>query len=275
MAIKASSPEGRRRTFGSFGGGGLGDNFPKLIKSYGIILFSASNRDGPLFLIYQRRDSYEYIDLIKGAYTTENKFKELVMCLCKEEKRRVLTYSFKDLWDDLWLFNEMKKSAASYERAMRKFERYRPTISNIPLSPKAATNLVWGFPKGRLCSNGEHPIECALREFTEETNISSKYIKVLDVKPFIELYRGSDDRWYYTEYYVAVASYDTPALVSPGNRMDGGALGRGSRVRPREISGEVSNIKWVSPQEACLKLEPRRQIILKGVLHSIESMGII
>jgi len=253
------------------------------ITSYGIILFSIST-DLPnnidtgiekkkcadlenvdkkylLFLVYQRRDSYEYMDLIKGAYATENKFKELVSCLCTEEKQRLLDYTFRQLWDDLWVSHTSRTYHQGYETARKKFERYKNHIKTAPISSKMAVEPPWGFPKGRKFYNKrENNIECALREFAEETGLSTSSVEILDTKPFVETYKGDNDKSYRTEYFVAkcdvalkIQKIQTPQCI-----------------RDITVSEEASEVKWVSVPEACLKLEPRRQIILKGVVHLID-----
>lgn len=232
------------------------------IVSYGLILFSTSNNE-PMFLLYQRRDSYEYTDLIRGTYSNEERFKELVSCLCNEEKERLEKYSFKELWDDLWVSHNTRLYYQGYEAAKRKFERYKDKIKEVHSSSKMTLEPPWGFPKGRKSYNKkEADIECALREFSEETGLSTDSIKILNVKPFIEIYKGNNGASYKTEYFIGksddlmkIQKIETPQCI-----------------RNLTVSDEASDVKWVSAGQACLKLEPRRQVILKGVIHLIDSL---
>ena len=61
----------------------------------------------------------------------------------------------------------------------------------------------WGFPKGRATDN-ETPLECAKREFMEETGYSDSDYKVIDeIKPVVEDITGTDGVAYRHVYYVA------------------------------------------------------------------------
>lgn len=232
------------------------------ITSYGVILFSKKDKE-KIFLLYQRRDSYEYTDLIRGAYSSDDRFKELVSCLCPEERERLLNYSFKQLWDDLWVSHNSRLYYQGYEAAYKKFEKYKSLIQDIHISSKMTLEPPWGFPKGRKSYyKKEEDIDCAIREFSEETGLSTKSIRLIESKPFVEIYRGNNNKSYKTEYFIAesddileIKKVDTPQCI-----------------RENTVSDEASNVKWFSFGQACLKLEPRRQIILKGVIHFIDSI---
>jgi ADP-ribose pyrophosphatase YjhB (NUDIX family) len=232
--------------------------------SYGIILLfygTTKNLGRPLVMVYQRRDSYEYIDLIKGAYKTKSEFKELISHLCQEERKRIIEYSFEQLWDDLWISPAKRGRVEEYESAKEKFELYKSHLTSISSSPKMAIELPWSFPKGRK-SKKEDDMECALREFTEETNIPISSIEMLKIKPYVEIYRGSDNKLYRTEYFIAVAATD----FNIDSKIE-------SDLRST-ASNEASKVRWMTLGEACLKLEPRRYNILKGVIHLVHATGL-
>ena len=213
-----------------------------------------------IFLIYQRRDSYEYMDIIKGAYETEARFKELVTRLCIDERDRLIKYNFRELWDDLWVVKSSGVYYNGYELAKTKLETYKSLIKDIPPSSKKALEPPWGFPKGRKSYNvKESGIDCAIREFEEETGIDSSMIKVLNIKPFIEIYKGNNNKLYKTKYFVAKCN---SIIDIQRMKIDG-------CIRDSTVTEEASDVRWLRLQEACLKLEPRRQIILKSVNHII------
>jgi 8-oxo-dGTP pyrophosphatase MutT (NUDIX family) len=61
----------------------------------------------------------------------------------------------------------------------------------------------WGFPKGRRTRN-ETELECAMREFSEETGIDKNDIKIIDkIKPIHEIMTGTNGIKYRHIYYVA------------------------------------------------------------------------
>ena len=63
----------------------------------------------------------------------------------------------------------------------------------------------WGFPKGRR-NLKENNLECAKREFEEETGIkNNEYNIIYQIDPLEELFSGSNNIRYKHIYYVAMA----------------------------------------------------------------------
>jgi 8-oxo-dGTP pyrophosphatase MutT (NUDIX family) len=60
----------------------------------------------------------------------------------------------------------------------------------------------WGFPKGRR-NYFEKDIDCAVREFTEETGYSKKCLQnINNIQQFEEIFIGSNYKSYKHKYYV-------------------------------------------------------------------------
>ena len=74
----------------------------------------------------------------------------------------------------------------------------------------------WEFPKGRR-SNRENNIQCAIREFEEESGLSSNdYTLLENVSPISETYKGSNGVNYKHVYYLAFyIGADTKPLIDP------------------------------------------------------------
>ena len=67
----------------------------------------------------------------------------------------------------------------------------------------------WGFPKGRMNYGGEKHIDCAKREFEEETGTSSICYNVLDnVNPLCEYLTGTNNVEYKHIYYLSMKTND-------------------------------------------------------------------
>ncbi len=230
--------------------------------SYGIILYSK-----PLFLLYQRRDSYDYIELIKGRFEDESSFQKLVMGLCAEERSRIEMYSFKELWDDLWVCirsKSSKKTSKKYKLAHTLWEKYKHTIPDIPHTPKSLIPTpAWGFPKGRK-NPQETDIECALREFTEETGLPIDNIVLTDSKPFIEDFIGSDNCHYINHYFLAT----TPQVLGSTTTVTSSTTK--SKIRTT-LTLEATDIKWMTYDEAHAKVDARKATILKHTVYILES----
>jgi 8-oxo-dGTP pyrophosphatase MutT (NUDIX family) len=61
----------------------------------------------------------------------------------------------------------------------------------------------WEFPKGRR-NYQEKDLDCALREFEEETGLSKNDIKIIEnVMPFEEVFIGSNHKSYKHKYFLA------------------------------------------------------------------------
>lgn len=243
-------------------------NFSHPITSYGLILFYMERTiegDQPKFLIYQRRDNYEYIDILRGNWNNEKRLKELFAALSPEEKRRIREYTFEELWDDLWVsrVNSIHKDGFSkakkrYEMIKDKIHEYleqgNPEFSNV-LPP-------WGFPKGKKNdADGETNKECALREFAEETGLPVDEVVIWDTNHYAEFYKGNNGKPYCTYYYIAETKKPFPVkrVSTPGC------------IRPDAVSDEAEDARWVTYGEACLKLCARRQELLKRVFRLIET----
>ena len=79
----------------------------------------------------------------------------------------------------------------------------------------------WGFPKGRRKRYySESDIDCAIREFKEETGIDqSQYTLLRKVKPIEETFEGSNGVTYKHVYYLAEAKNYLPIYLNPYNSL--------------------------------------------------------
>lgn len=219
--------------------GSLGHHFKHCIEpvtSYGIIAFHINDMNWSQpqrilnddltgipeknieFLLIQRRDSIGYIELLRAKYkvTDIEYIKEQILGTTQKERDAILNKSFDELWVELWgsmSTAENKQHRQEYEQAKLKFEQLKQGVEvngelinldtllkSVPIQWKTPE---WGFPKGRK-KRGETDLECAMREFYEETNISKNDIKVLkNVKPIVEELTGTNGIKYKHIYYLA------------------------------------------------------------------------
>jgi len=262
--------------------------------SYGMAVFS-NTAAGPLFLLYKRRDSYEYIDIIKGLYYNTLQLSKLIHGLYEEEKERIKKFAFPDLWADLWVDHTTKTYKQTYNKARIKFENYTTQINNLILECRVVKHPTWEFPKGRRCK-AETNTQCALREFTEETGINHKPTIFSSVKPITETYIGTDGKLYSTWYFMGSISPSTlwvaespllkasDSVVSsspnretvpvrgpetPDTTLSPSPEAGGTILGARGVNEEAADVKWMTYQEACYRLEPRRMMILKKINHRI------
>lgn len=184
------------------------------ITSYGIIVFKSCDL-GVQFLMIRRKDSFGYIDFIRGKYSPYNiyQIQNIVNEMSVSEKERILTQSFDDLWKQMWgdvLSNQYKNEE---QTSYKKMELIRTGVivndtlitlkDLIDNSTTKWKETEWEFPKGRK-NFKEKDLECALREFEEETGISSSKINIVEnVLPFEEIFIGSNYKSYKHKYFLA------------------------------------------------------------------------
>jgi 8-oxo-dGTP pyrophosphatase MutT (NUDIX family) len=184
------------------------------ITSYGVIVFRSSDY-GAQFLMIRRKDSFGYIDFIRGKYSPYNiyQIQNIINEMSISEKERILTEPFDTLWRQMWgdvLSNQYKNEE---QISCKKMELIRTgviinneLITLKDLIDKSTTRweeTEWEFPKGRR-NFKEKDLECALREFEEETGIlSSKITVVENVLPFEEIFIGTNHKSYKHKYFLS------------------------------------------------------------------------
>ena len=229
-------------------GGHMFHNCKYPIMSYGIILFRKKNGSNE-FLMIRRKDSFGYIDFIRGKYSPYNieHIQSIVNEMSVSEKERIVTLSFNDLWNLMW--GNASNSQYLNEEIMssKKFDLLRGGIvvndkmitleTIIDKSDTKWDETEWEFPKGRR-NNREKDLECAMREFEEETGIDSKNICVIqNVLPFEETFIGTNHKSYKHKYFLAYM-----------NEINDDYL--------NYQKTEVSNIEWKSFQKCLENIRP-------------------
>ena len=197
--------------------GKLGHSFHQCklpITSYGVIVFRSS-LNGLEFLMIRRKDSFGYIDLIRGKYSPYNiyQIQNSINEMSNEEKQRIIDQPFNALWVKMWgetpsLQYKNEEQISSKKFALIKdgiiIDNATITLKNMVDNSTTSWNETeWEFPKGRR-NYKEKDLECALREFEEETGISQYKLKIVEnVLPFEELFIGTNHKSYKNKYFLA------------------------------------------------------------------------
>jgi 8-oxo-dGTP pyrophosphatase MutT (NUDIX family) len=184
------------------------------ITSYGVIVFRSSEK-GLQYLMIRRKDSFGYIDFIRGKYSPYNiyQIQNIVNEMSVVEKERILTESFTTLWNDMWgettnsqYKNEELASCKKIDSIKTGVSINNETVTLKDIVNNSTTEWVeteWEFPKGRR-NFKEKDLDCALREFEEETGILTSKIKIVEnVLPFEEIFIGSNHKSYKHKYFLA------------------------------------------------------------------------
>lgn len=184
------------------------------ITSYGIILFRPST-EGLQFLMIRRKNSFGYIDLIRGKYSPYNihQLQTIVNEMSILEKETILKEPFEQLWNQMWgetsnshFKNEEHASSKKFKQIVEGVNIHNETFTLKDIVDKSETKWTeteWEFPKGRR-NPKEKDLDCAVREFEEETGISVSKIKIVEnVLPFEEIFIGTNHKSYKHKYFLA------------------------------------------------------------------------
>ena len=170
-------------------------------------IFEKKISENTEYLIVRRKYTYNYIHIIRGLYDIdlENIIKSINL-LTEIEYNNILTLDFDILWENIWENSILKNNSYDYKKAKDRFELLKTyIIPQINHKIKIIYNYPeWGLPKGKR-NNNESNIECAQREFEEETGITSNDYELLDrLYPLIENIKGSNGINYKHVYYISI-----------------------------------------------------------------------
>jgi 8-oxo-dGTP pyrophosphatase MutT (NUDIX family) len=184
------------------------------ITSYGIILCRPSNK-GNQFLMIRRKDSFGYIDFIRGKYSPYNieQLQHTINEMSIHEKQQIITENFSTLWTNMWGNTSENQFRSEESIAIKKFELItngvyvndvKYTLRDlIGKSETSWTETEWEFPKGRR-NPQERDLDCGLREFEEETGYPQNSIYIVEnILPFEEIFIGSNHKSYKHKYFLA------------------------------------------------------------------------
>jgi len=197
------------------------------ITSLGAIAFRI--RDANIeYLMIRRKDTLGFIDFMRGKYALTNK--DYIMNMLKQmtnaEKHKLNTWTFNQIWSDIWgnvsAINQYKTEENS---SRNKFNQLKLGVQYKNKSFSLNEMIIecnqytmweepeWGFPKGRRNQN-ETDLDCALREFNEETGINRKCIKLIDnLFPFEEIFTGSNYKSYKHRYFITYIDNNKPVCM--------------------------------------------------------------
>jgi 8-oxo-dGTP pyrophosphatase MutT (NUDIX family) len=194
------------------------------ITSYGIILFRTNiepNIEPNIqYLMIRRKDSFGYIDFIRGKYSPYNiyQIQNIVNEMSTQEKELIITDTFEELWKKMWgetsnvqYKNEELVSSKKFDVIKNGVMVDNELITLKDIVQQSKTQWIeteWEFPKGRR--NGkEKDIDCALREFEEETGITKNKINIVEnILPFEEIFIGTNHKSYKHKYFLAYMNPD-------------------------------------------------------------------
>jgi 8-oxo-dGTP pyrophosphatase MutT (NUDIX family) len=241
------------------------------ITSYGIILCRPSNK-GVQFLMIRRKDSFGYIDFIRGKYSPYNieQLQHTINEMSVIEKKQIINEPFNKLWAMMWGNTSSENQFRSEESiSVKKFElitngiyinNVKYTLRDlVEKSDTAWTETEWEFPKGRR-NPQERDLDCGLREFEEETGYSQDSIAIVEnILPFEEIFIGSNHKSYKHKYFLAYMSeYKNQEKDDMVNLQ-------------KYQKSEVSKLEWKTLDE-CLKSIRPYNLEKKKIITNINNL---
>lgn len=240
------------------------------VMSMGVILYKRINNKIK-YLMVQRKDTLGFVEFMRGKYNLENLnyVYTLFEIMTKKERDSIVSENFDVLWNNLWMRKQSSQYHNEYDYSKKKFLilkkgiEYKSEIVSLRSINKSLEykwfEPEWGFPKGRR-NIRESNIDCAVREFEEETGLNSDdYILRKELGIFNELFSGTNNIRYKHIYYIAEAKEH---LNEGEFHLD--------KNNFSQIS-EISNIHWWSLTEAFKKIRHynnEKKLVLEKV-HNI------
>jgi 8-oxo-dGTP pyrophosphatase MutT (NUDIX family) len=129
------------------------------------------------------------------------------------EKEKILSESFDTLWKNMWGDVSILQYKSEEFGSNKKFDLIKSGIilDDVKISLKDIVEksntkwkeTEWEFPKGRR-NYQEKDLDCALREFEEETGISKSCLSIIEnIIPFEEIFIGTNHKPYKHKYFLA------------------------------------------------------------------------
>ena len=247
------------------------------------------------YLLIRRRNSLNYVEFIRGKYDINNLdyLERSINFITVHEREMIKNNNFLTLWKDLWgeNSNDHNDPYAKYKNPTNNNSEFIESNDKFNILKKGITikkneininfkldKLIsetiynfkepeWGFPKGRRNSR-EKNIDCAKREFCEETNIEDCEYIIINMTPLEETYMASNNLKYKHIYYISQIKDNNLVPYINNDNLS------------QKI--EIGDIKWVSFNNAMLKIREynieKKNALLNlhmNIKYTIENFKII
>lgn len=205
------------------------------------------NNDMPEILLVCKRYTYAYSDFVHGKYVTGNNkdLMKLFNMMTITEKHIILSLNFSHMWYYIWL--NAKTQSMHYLTAKQKFESVfggKDGLTKLQslISKSTHTRLIWEIPKGHKLNKSETNINCAIREFQEETGINKTKYKI--IPSAIQQYSYINDGTLYNNiYYIAYSKHNIEPKID--------------FTLTKQVE-EISDIRWMNIDDISKNLDTKK-----------------
>jgi ADP-ribose pyrophosphatase YjhB (NUDIX family) len=221
--------------------------------------FSTNTSSQFQYLLIRRKDSLSFAEFVRVKYNISDVeyIKKMLKNMSKDEHAFLQDATSPDeIWNRLWTSKKKSRTRINeYNRVKKKLglllngakDKYDNLFTIKSLLSDITTVRIcpeWGFPKGRRVPK-ESDIQCAIREFCEETDIHRYDIHLLKkIGPVEEIFTGSNNVIYKHIYYIAELKNNINVSVNPNNIHQ---------------KAEIGDIKWFNKKETIKKLEAKNK----------------
>ena len=172
--------------------------------SYGLIVYTKDHNNEIKYILINKKNTVGFCEIVKGTYDKKNveiSLRNIVKILTRKEVELLLNYDFDYIWKYMWNKNIDNSSKELFNKNKHIIKKLLNEKKNYWLEPE------WEFPKGRK-NYQERELDCAIREFSEETGIDSKIINIItNLQPLEEMYIGTNLNYYKHKYFLAYVDY--------------------------------------------------------------------
>ena len=242
------------------------------ITSYGIILCRPSSK-GFQFLMIRRKDSFGYIDFIRGKYSPYNieQLQHTINEMSIHEKQQIINENFSTLWTNMWGNTSESQFRSEESISVKKFDLIthgvyvndvKYTLRDlVEKSNTTWTETEWEFPKGRR-NPQERDLDCGLREFEEETGYAQDSVFIVEnILPFEEIFIGSNHKSYKHKYFLA--------YMNECKNQDKDDVVNMQKYQKTE----VSKLAWKTDEECLKSIRPynlEKKKIITNINHLLQ-----
>jgi len=230
-------------------------NKTPVVTSYGLICCSFPIKDEPLsVLMVRKKNTYAYLDFVRGCYSPYNNQAMIDMFskMTADEKITIRSLAFEFIWSRAW--HSVQHRRQLYFRSKARFEKsflYDGGVRLINLIDRSHNARdIWEVPKGKK-EGREDDIECAVREFREETGLQKNKYTIMPHKQYRYEFEDEGIKYIFV-YYLAI-------LKSNINKM--------IPIKP-ETTCEITECRWMNILEIRVMANHKLAAFLKPIIKT-------